>query len=70
MSWGAIHGDDDVGVAVYTARDVGAVSAEDAADDKLAETHAYGVVDKERTTARFIDEEENHGGEDDEKGVL
>ena len=44
---------------VYAAGDVLAVRAENAADNELADAHADGAVDQERTTAGLVDEEED-----------
>lgn len=36
----------------------------------MADSHADGAVDKQGSTARLVDEEENDRGEDDEQRVL
>lgn len=64
------HLHNHVQVAPHAAGDVGAVHAEHAADDELADRHAQRAVDEQRAAAGFVDEEKDDGGEDDEERVL
>lgn len=67
MSWCARDLNDDVCIAVNTARDNDAVFSEQTSDDELAGSHGDGAKDEEWATAGGVDVEEDYAGEDDEE---
>ena len=71
VCWPALaQRDNDVEIAVNTTWNVLTIGSKDAADNEVANTHAYGTEDEQRTTTSKVDEEEGEDREHDEKSVL